>query len=230
VKVDFKKVTTPKDSISPKAGRTHAPGKWYAPLERFLPPLRTRPKQALDKQMQGLRKSAGTPASTAPISTPPVSIASAASPSLPAPLLRSELEAELDKYKPVDVENGTFVEDEHGDPLTLLVRHTIPQDQEKQMNVRLHFSNRHLHSLMHLSQQDLSNACDVFTQEFTPAKKSKFRDEFKTTATLFRAMAAHFAMWWGIGQHVGPTKICVHFLPGLISLLLRNPLQLSPLT
>jgi len=108
VDVDFKKAMTPKDRISPKAGRTHAPGKSYRPLERFLPPLRPRPKQALDKQMQDLRKSrdAGktTPGPSAGPSAP-VEAAPAPAPSTsasrPAPSRsRSALEVELENQPP----------------------------------------------------------------------------------------------------------------------------------
>jgi hypothetical protein len=52
------------------------------------------------------------------------------------------MEVELDKYVPIDVENGTLIEDEHGAPLVLLARHTIPQEQEKQINVRFHPSEQ----------------------------------------------------------------------------------------
>jgi hypothetical protein len=44
-----------------------------------------------------------------------------------------------------------------------------------------------------------------------PSKTSNYRDEFKTTATLFTAMACHFAIWWGIGQQVSPTNISCAF-------------------
>jgi hypothetical protein len=136
VKVDFKKVMTPKDHILPKAGRTHAPGKSYAPLKCFLPKLSPRPKQALDKQIQGLQKSkdAGnvTPSPSAPTTATPTSAMSSSQPTHS----QSELEVELDKYLPVNVENGTFIEDEYGVPLIRLARHTIPQPEQQQMNVR----------------------------------------------------------------------------------------------
>jgi hypothetical protein len=136
VKVDFKKAMTPKDRISPKAGRTHAPGKSYAPFERFLPKLSPRPKQALDKQIQGLRKSKDaenvTPSPSTPTTATPTSATSSSQPTRS----RSELEVELDKYLPINVENGTFFEDEFGVPLIVLARHTIPQPEQQQMNVR----------------------------------------------------------------------------------------------
>jgi len=131
--------------ISPKAGRTHAPGKSYRPLERFLPPLRARPKQALDKQMRDLRKSrdAGktTPGTSAPVEAAPAPTPSTST-SQPAPSRsRSALEVELDKYVAIEVENGVIIEDKHGVPLIVLVRHTIPQDKQKEMNVRISFLN-----------------------------------------------------------------------------------------
>lgn len=133
VDIDFKKAMTPKDRISPKAGRTHAPGKSYRPLERFLPPLRPRPKQALDKQMRDLRKSKDAGKNT----TGPSAPAPSTSTSQPAPSRsRSALEVELDKYVAIEVENGVIIEDQHGVPLIVLVRHTIPQDKQKEMNVR----------------------------------------------------------------------------------------------
>jgi hypothetical protein len=47
----------PKDRVDPKTGTTHAPGKYYRPLERFLPQLSDASIHAVcQEQISGLRK------------------------------------------------------------------------------------------------------------------------------------------------------------------------------
>ena len=134
VPIDFMKSIKKKDSINPAAGRSHAPGKSYKPLERFLPKLHNELKRVCqDWSLSKLRKKkvpwADLSTATHPASTPSSSHVSEKEKKKSAQKTRAakrqrerkKLEEELNKYKVLDALRGCTIEDENGIPLIVLV-------------------------------------------------------------------------------------------------------------
>jgi len=158
VPVDLVKSIRKKDKVDPSTGRSHAPGKTYRPLERFIPKLQSALQAVCDAAIGRLRKPADDKA-PGPSSAPPPS-SSAPSTSKPAakpstsgtsskktPKATRQKKAKkakqkkadrkiLEKFVSIRAPNGTFIEDKHGPPLIVLIQDPFGQGEEAdQVNV-----------------------------------------------------------------------------------------------
>jgi len=121
---------------------------------------------------------------------------------------RRELVDALKHLVEILARNGCVIEDENGVPIIVFIRNPFG-DESGEVDVRNHSLRTCVLIDSSCQQARATEWAKKFTEEFKPSKSSDYRDQFKRPPkSPFKAMAAHFAMWWPIGKPV-ECRLCL---------------------
>src|SRR5260370_28744140 len=218
---------SPKDSVNPASGCSHATRSSYLSLEKQIPHLEenyekiicqimwlVHQKAELNHRCQkeakvaaaagGSSKSTTTPEITCnPLPAVSQGKTSGSRGSKKIKMKkqqkRQKMEKLCDGYKLLEGDQGLVIEDEKGVPLLIVVRNMLTKDH----NVGTFDISLLYVEFRFLLQEALTGAASEFSNNFKPTKTSTFREEYKEVKdSPFQCMGAHFSLWWQIGHPV----------------------------